>query len=281
MVCSSHIPQVRYEEGCCPGQVIEKKYVTHKPVTETYTYQVPVYSKKCHQQSAGVDKQVIPRSYETAPVCETQETVVKIPTTDMEVQNQPLCKRTCTTSSYIIQIPITETTCTNSPLCKKTVRSQDNVLTTVSKKTSCAKQHCTQNTIVEKPVYETVCQDYQQSVDKVGTKTVLKPEVKKYCVQMKPYRCMKPVYDHGSSSGPVDVSASSYAGAYASSNLDNYSTAGAASYVDSDYSAAGAYQGSAPADFSAPSYVSAPSYISAPSYVSGPAHGSAPCNCAC
>lgn len=253
------------EEGCCPGPVVEKKSIITKPITVPYSYSEPTYSKQCFQRPAGVDRKVIPSAYETAPTCETLETVVKVPTTDVHVQEQPLVRKTCTTSEYIIQIPIVETTCTSAPLCKKTVRTQDNVLTTVSKKTSCAKQLCTQNKVVDQPFTETVCQDYQGSITKTGAKTVLKPEVVKSCFQLPPRKCLKPAtgpgvfLDYGNGRVPYD---GGYNGGYDGAFVAGGAVIGDAVAYGADAFAPGYYgAGPAVAEVFAPA---SPCYGSAP-----------------
>ncbi|XP_054273276.1 uncharacterized protein LOC128993411 [Macrosteles quadrilineatus] len=253
-----------YTVGCCPGPVVEKNTVVNKAVNVPYTYQVPTYSKKCYQQPAGVDKKVIPSTYETCPVCETSQTIVKVPTTDIEVQQTPLCKKTCTTSEYIIQIPIVETTCTSTPLCKKTVKTQDNLLTTCARKTSCAKQVCTQNKVIETPLTSTVCQDYQGSICKTGCKTVIQPEIKKSCVQLPPYKCLK----------PTGYSAPAY-GAYAAA------PAYSGMYADAAYPTDSYYPG---ASYAADSYYPGASYYSGAydgAYADAVYPAGAPCGCGC
>lgn len=220
-----------YEEGCCPGPIVEKKTVVERPVTIPYSFSQPTFSKQCFQRGT-VSREVIPGSFETAPVCETLEQTTKLPTTDITTVEQPLCKTTCTTSEYVIQIPIIETTCTSSPLCRKSVRTQDNLITTVSKATGCAKQVCTQNKIIEKPISETVCQNYQGAITTSGAQTVLKPEVVSSTVQLPPYNCLKPAVSaapvvfeggFGGYSGGVEVvGGAGYFGGY--TGLPGYST---------------------------------------------------------
>lgn len=189
-----------YEEGCCPGPVVEQKTVVERPVTIPYSFTEPTFSKQCFQRGT-VSREVIPGSFESAPVCETLQQTTKLPTTDITTLEQPLCKTTCTTSEYVIQIPIIETTCTSSPLCRKSTRTQDNLITTVSKQTGCAKQVCSQNKVIERPLTETVCQNYQGAITTSGAQTVLKPEVVTSAVQLPPYNCLKPagpvVYEGG------------------------------------------------------------------------------------
>lgn len=217
-----------YEEGCCPGPIVEQKTVVERPVTIPYSFSEPTYSKQCFQRGT-VSREVIPGSFESAPVCETLEQTTKLPTTDITTFEQPLSKTTCTTSEYVIQIPIVETTCTSSPLCRKSVRTQDNIITTVSKATGCAKQVCTQNKVIEQPISETVCQNYQGAITTSGAQTVLKPEVVSSTVQLPPYNCLKPagpvVFEGGFggySGGVGVVGGAGYYGGY--TGLPGYST---------------------------------------------------------